>query len=110
MGIPISKATNVEKNACLTVNFSALKMYFAKTLFEVSKLEKEEFEKYEYYLKTVNDNFMLVSWELQNIYLAKTDYEKVLRLHNTHSACPRHWRIGCIYSDTGHYRVVSDTC
>ena len=45
MGIPISKATNVEKNACLTVNFSALKMYFAKTLFEVSKLEKEAFEK-----------------------------------------------------------------
>jgi hypothetical protein len=45
MGIPISKATNVEKNACLTVNFSALKMYLTKTLFEVSKLEKEEFEK-----------------------------------------------------------------
>lgn len=38
-------------------------------------LTSEEFEKYEYYLKTVNDNFMLVSWELQNIYLAKTDYE-----------------------------------
>ena len=38
-------------------------------------LTSEEFEKYEYYLKTVNDNFMLISWELQNIYLAKTDYE-----------------------------------
>lgn len=38
-------------------------------------LTSEEFEKYEYYLKTVNDNFMLVSWELQNIYLAKKDYE-----------------------------------
>lgn len=38
-------------------------------------LTSEEFQKYEYYLKTVNDNFMLVSWELQNIYLAKKDYE-----------------------------------
>lgn len=33
---------------------------------------------YEYYLKYVNEAFMLVSWEMQNIYLTKIDYNNEL--------------------------------
>lgn len=38
-------------------------------------LNSEEVDTYEYYLKNVNEGFMLVSWELQNIYIAKAEYE-----------------------------------
>lgn len=37
-------------------------------------IETTDKESYAYYLKYVNDTFMLVSWELQNIYLSKIDY------------------------------------
>lgn len=37
-------------------------------------LNSTEYEKFEYYLTSVNDAFMLISWELQNIYLTKADY------------------------------------
>ena len=40
MGIPISKATKVEKNACFTVNFRALKIYLTKIKNKIQK-EKE---------------------------------------------------------------------
>ena len=38
-------------------------------------LNSEEVQSYEYYLKLVNESFILVSWELQNIYLSKVRYE-----------------------------------
>jgi len=38
-------------------------------------LNSQEVESYEYYLKKVNESFILVSWELQNIYLSKVRYE-----------------------------------
>ena len=38
-------------------------------------LNSTEYENYEYYLSAINDAFMLISWELQNIYLTKADYE-----------------------------------
>lgn len=38
-------------------------------------LNSSEVESYEYYLRLVNESFMLVSWELQNIYLSKFQYE-----------------------------------
>lgn len=37
-------------------------------------IEGTEKESYSYYLSFVNDAFMLVSWEIQNMYLAKIDY------------------------------------
>lgn len=40
-----------------------------------SDLNSSEYESYEYYLTAINDAFMLISWELQNIYLTKADYE-----------------------------------
>lgn len=39
-------------------------------------LEGSEKSGYGYYLRNVNDSFMLVSWEIQNMYLAKLDYER----------------------------------
>lgn len=39
-------------------------------------LEASEQNGYAYYLRHVNDDFMLVSWEIQNMYLAKLDYER----------------------------------
>ena len=38
-------------------------------------LNSTEYENYEYYLTAINDAFMLISWELQNVYLTKADYE-----------------------------------
>lgn len=38
-------------------------------------IETTEKEGYSYYLKFVNDSFLLVSWEIQNMYLAKIDYK-----------------------------------
>lgn len=37
-------------------------------------IETTEKESYSYYLRYVNEAFMLVSWEIQNMYLAKIDY------------------------------------
>lgn len=37
-------------------------------------IEETEKDSYSYYLRFVNDAFMLVSWEIQNMYLAKVDY------------------------------------
>lgn len=45
----------------------------ASVIFE--DLNSTEYQNYEYYLTTINDAFMLISWELQNIYLTKADYE-----------------------------------
>lgn len=39
-------------------------------------LNSSERNEYEYYLKHVNEGFMLVSWEMRNMYLAKVDYKR----------------------------------
>lgn len=39
-------------------------------------IEANEKDNFSYYLRYVNDTFMLVSWEIQNMYLSKLDYTR----------------------------------